>query len=552
MTVYRPTLHWSACAIAYAARAGRGVARRVVRDAEPRAQPDRRPQHVRPQPRPTAQRSRPIHRTSSSARSTSRTTTRHRSTGRPARRQRSGLDKSFLNAAAENAALSADVQSLLVVRHGKLVFERYFNGSDAGRAHSIASASKSILSVATGIAIDDGMLELDTRIDAFLPPDLVGAHGDLTIENLLTMSGGLAMSEDPVYVADVGPKRRAGRAVFRARRPQAGERRAGRLEVRLQHRPDPGPGGGAHRSHGVSPLCCLRHGSSARPARHRCRAMVGRAGRLLRRRALGLHHAARVGALRAARAPARNVGWASSSSPTAWLDESLAQRWDLGSSAGFGAHQGYGFLWWLYDSRAIASGTPRATAARTCGSRPDLDLLIVTTQRSGRRSANPDHHEIAPGAVARAAIFATSEAPRPPGCRPVRAAGATPCNLTAATDPPSPEWPVGGVPALLAARRLSPRPPARPARPQPEIYTVASDGTALTRLTRDLAPDILPAFSPDGSSVAFARGDPSTSDLYLVDADGGYPTRADRLRRLRALADLVSRRNADRLRLGPR
>ena len=53
-----------------------------------------------------------------------------------------------------------------------------------------------------------------------------------------------------------------------------------------------------------------------------------------------------------------------------------------------------------------------------------------------------------------------------------------------------------------------------------EIYTVAPDGTSLTRLTRDLAFDALPAFSPDGSRVAFARGDPPTSDLYLVDADG--------------------------------
>ena len=55
------------------------------------------------------------------------------------------------------------------MRHGKLVFERYFNGSDAGEARTIASASKSILSVATGIAIEEGLLELDTRIDEFLP-----------------------------------------------------------------------------------------------------------------------------------------------------------------------------------------------------------------------------------------------------------------------------------------------------------------------------------------------------------------------------------------------
>ena len=41
-----------------------------------------------------------------------------------------------------------------------------------------------------------------------------------------------------------------------------------------------------------------------------------------------------------------------------------------------------------------------------------------------------------------------------------------------------------------------------------EIYAIAPDGTDLTRLTRDLAADILPAYSPDGSRVAFARGSP--------------------------------------------
>ena len=79
-----------------------------------------------------------------------------------------GLDASLLEAAADNVALSADVRSLLVVRHGNLVFERYFNGGGANEALDIASASKSILSVATGIAIDEGLLELDSRIDAFL------------------------------------------------------------------------------------------------------------------------------------------------------------------------------------------------------------------------------------------------------------------------------------------------------------------------------------------------------------------------------------------------
>ncbi|HKZ26164.1 MAG TPA: serine hydrolase, partial [Acidimicrobiia bacterium] len=106
-----------------------------------------------------------------------------------------GLDEAVLEEAAANAALSGDIASLLVVRDGKLVFERYFNGSDASQANNVHSLSKSILSLLTGLAIDDGTLELDSTIGELLPSELVGEHGDLTVENLLTMSGGLELSE---------------------------------------------------------------------------------------------------------------------------------------------------------------------------------------------------------------------------------------------------------------------------------------------------------------------------------------------------------------------
>ena len=101
-----------------------------------------------------------------------------------------GFDASVLETAASDAALSADLASLLVVRDGKLAFERYFNGSGASEANNVHSLSKSILSLLAGIAIDDGVLELDTEIGTVLPADLVGDHGDLAVRDLLTMSGG--------------------------------------------------------------------------------------------------------------------------------------------------------------------------------------------------------------------------------------------------------------------------------------------------------------------------------------------------------------------------
>ncbi len=50
----------------------------------------------------------------------------------------------------------------------------------------------------------------------------------------------------------------------------------------------------------------------------------------------------------------------------------------------------------------------------------------------------------------------------------------------------------------------------------PEIYTINTDGTDLTRLTNDPAIDEGPAWSPDGRRIAFVR----KSEIYLMNADG--------------------------------
>ena len=109
-----------------------------------------------------------------------------------------GLDPERLEQSATLVGGSPVVGSLLVVREGRLAFERYFNGFDVDSAAGIHSLSKSLLSLTVGIAIDDGLLTLDTTVAELIPPELVPANGDLTVEDLLTMSGGLAVP-DPDY-----------------------------------------------------------------------------------------------------------------------------------------------------------------------------------------------------------------------------------------------------------------------------------------------------------------------------------------------------------------
>jgi Tol biopolymer transport system component len=57
-----------------------------------------------------------------------------------------------------------------------------------------------------------------------------------------------------------------------------------------------------------------------------------------------------------------------------------------------------------------------------------------------------------------------------------------------------------------------------------EIYTFTPDGTQIDRLTFDFAWDAMPYWSPDGSSIAFMRGEPDDSNLYIMSADGTHET----------------------------
>jgi CubicO group peptidase (beta-lactamase class C family) len=109
-------------------------------------------------------------------------------------------------------ASGANVHAVLVARGGKLVFERYFRGSDeiygrrvgnvtfdADTLHNIKSASKSVASLALGIAIDRGLIaSVNEPIFSFFPElsDLRSPEKDrLQLVHALTMSMGLEWVE---------------------------------------------------------------------------------------------------------------------------------------------------------------------------------------------------------------------------------------------------------------------------------------------------------------------------------------------------------------------
>ena len=93
------------------------------------------------------------------------------------------------------------VTSVLVVRHGYLVFEEYYQGYHADLAVDVTSVTKSITSALVGIALREGyMKSLDQSMKEFFP-EYVGVTSDprtqdVTLEQLLTMTANVAWSEE--------------------------------------------------------------------------------------------------------------------------------------------------------------------------------------------------------------------------------------------------------------------------------------------------------------------------------------------------------------------
>lgn len=88
------------------------------------------------------------------------------------------------------------VQSLVIQKEGEIIYEEYRGSIDGSDPTNIKSASKSVLSLLVGIAIDKGFLEgVDQTVGEFFPeyfeqnPD--SAKASITIKDLLTMRSGL-------------------------------------------------------------------------------------------------------------------------------------------------------------------------------------------------------------------------------------------------------------------------------------------------------------------------------------------------------------------------
>jgi Tol biopolymer transport system component len=80
----------------------------------------------------------------------------------------------------------------------------------------------------------------------------------------------------------------------------------------------------------------------------------------------------------------------------------------------------------------------------------------------------------------------------------------------------APSWGPGGRLIVFAAEV---------GRDPADLYVMAADGSGRRRLTNTSAIEANPAFSPDGSRIAFESDRDGNSEIYVMDADGGHVQR---------------------------
>ncbi len=111
--------------------------------------------------------------------------------------EESGMDTDLLAQGLETLDQYPALYSILIIRNDHIVYEKYFNGQTKNSSHEIASASKSILSALTGIALREGYLESTSQTLGELLPEILKNHkqpdrAHLNLEDLLTMRTGFA------------------------------------------------------------------------------------------------------------------------------------------------------------------------------------------------------------------------------------------------------------------------------------------------------------------------------------------------------------------------
>jgi CubicO group peptidase (beta-lactamase class C family) len=100
-----------------------------------------------------------------------------------------GFDTAKLEELAAEAEANGS-NCLVVVRHGRIVYDRYWNGTDATTMQDVFSTTKSLVSTLVGIAQADGDLDIDDPMSDYVPEWSGTPSAGVTIEDILSNASG--------------------------------------------------------------------------------------------------------------------------------------------------------------------------------------------------------------------------------------------------------------------------------------------------------------------------------------------------------------------------
>ncbi len=88
-----------------------------------------------------------------------------------------------------------NIEGIILEHQGNIEVEEYYNGFTRDSLHDTRSAFKSVTSMLAGIAIDQGLFELDDKLENFFPEWKDDERGNITVRHLLEMKTGLDCEE---------------------------------------------------------------------------------------------------------------------------------------------------------------------------------------------------------------------------------------------------------------------------------------------------------------------------------------------------------------------
>jgi CubicO group peptidase (beta-lactamase class C family) len=283
------------------------------------------------------------------------------------------------------------LHSLLVVRNNYLVFEKYYQGYNSTTANNVQSITKSVVSILTGIALREMLIDsLQLRLIEVLP-EYFSANSDprienMTLKNLLTMRSGFEWDD----TGDIFWQWRASSDWVRFL-----------LSLPLEYNPGAGFRYNSAVSHLMSVILTKSAGQSTyqfaekvlyEPLRISCEQWnkdpqgynIGGFDSYYTPRAL-----AKIGALYLGGGlyNGRQIV------PSEWVEESLHKYSTLTSTWGAVENIGYGYFWWLGTIGGYSMFFALGYGGQYIAVFPDLNLLVVTTAEWKFTADVADQHE---------------------------------------------------------------------------------------------------------------------------------------------------------------